>query len=171
MTSPVILPKQEKLPTFPGAPADWDKWPRYKQDDYLKRRSAFATPTTETTADRQPRTYTPNSKAAALAAKIKEVEENISALQELWLFMIGKPVPEADQFKIWLMRYGFEITAAAIEELASWINKHKQELAKIRAEGREPTPEEIVEHSKTMLDLVRYASGIMKKMKADQEEK
>jgi hypothetical protein len=113
--------------------------------------------------------YMPNSKAAALVARIREAKENVAALRELWITYFGEPMPDDQQFLIWLTRYGFDIAVEAIEELASWLNRHEQELQKIAAEGRAATPEETIAHAKKLLDLIRYVSGIMKKKKAEQD--
>ena len=48
----------------------------------------------------------------------------------------------------------------AIQDLSTWVGKHRQALSIIEAE-RTPTQEELKEHTKTLLDLIRYASGIM----------
>jgi hypothetical protein len=109
-------------------------------------------------------TYTPNSKAAALVASLKEARENISAIRELWIALFGEPTPSNEQIHRWLLIYGFDIVVAAIQDLAAWQGKHQQKLTIIEQE-RQPTVEEIAEHSKSLLDLIRYASGIMKNKK------
>jgi hypothetical protein len=106
----------------------------------------------------------PSSKAQALLAKIRESNENIEALQQLWETLIGEPVPEDRQFRIWLNRYGFDIVAQSIEALAEWVSKNSQALAKIEEEEhREPTDEELRKHNKSLISIIQYVSGIMKR--------
>jgi hypothetical protein len=109
-------------------------------------------------------TYTPNSKAAALVEQLKEARENISAIRELWIALFGEPTPGNEQIHRWLLIYGFDIVVASIQDLAAWQGKHQQKLTIIERQ-RQPTVEEIAEHTKSLLDLIRYASGIMKNKK------
>lgn len=109
--------------------------------------------------------YTPHSKAHALVTRLKEARENIAAIRELWIELFGEPAPDDTQIHRWLIMYGFDIVVAAIEDLARWVGKHKQALAIIEQAGRQPTIEELREHTKALLDLIRYASGIMKNKK------
>jgi len=113
--------------------------------------------------------YTPGSKAAALIARIKEAEENSSAMQALWQSVFGTQPPDNRQCQIWLTRYGFDIAAESISDLANWINKHSQKLAEI-VQHRQPTDEEIAEHTKSYLNTVKYASGIMKWKEQDSKD-
>jgi hypothetical protein len=117
--------------------------------------------------------YTPNSKAEALVLRLSEARENIEAIRELWIALFGEPTPDNSQIHRWLIRYGFDIAVESIQDLATWVGKHKQALAIIEAE-RVPTTEELKEHTKTLLDLIRYASGIMAnklRSKADGDER
>lgn len=114
-------------------------------------------------------TYTPNSKAAALVNQLKEARENISAVRELWIALFSEPTPSNEQSHRWLLIYGFDIVVAAIQDLAAWQGKHQQKLKIIEAQ-RTPTLEEVAEHSKSLLDLIRYASGIMKNKKLGTEK-
>jgi hypothetical protein len=109
-------------------------------------------------------TYSPSSKAAALVANLKEARENISAIRELWIALFNEPTPGNGQIHRWLIMYGFDIVVAAIQDLAVWHGKNDQKL-RIIEEERQPTPEEVQQHTKTLLDLVRYASGIMRNKK------
>ena len=115
--------------------------------------------------------YTPNSKASALVARIKEARENVAAIQELWRELFGDPVPDAQQMMRGLRMYGFEVVVAAVEDLASWVGKHDQALSIIKEEGRQPTTKELHEHTKSLTDKVRYASGIMKHKAMDAGER
>jgi len=109
-----------------------------------------------------------SAKAALLMARIRESKENAAALRELWGSIFGYPAPGDQQFFIWLDRHGFDIVADSIMALAAWVNRHGQELGKIAAD-RDPTAEETAAHTKGLVDLVQYASGIMKKKQAEQQ--
>jgi hypothetical protein len=116
--------------------------------------------------------YTPDSKAAALVARLKEARENISAIKELWAALFGAPIPDDSQVHRWLLRYGFDAVVESIEDLMVWVGKHKQALAIMEESGEIISPENRAEHTKTLTDLIRYVSGIMgyKAREADGDE-
>jgi DNA-binding protein H-NS len=138
--------------------------------------------------------YTKGSKAAMLIARLAEAKENISALQELWLTIIGEPVPDPKQCMIWLTRHNFDVVSESISDLANWVSKHGQLLeedrekfakAKTKYQAiKKPTTEQTAEynneihkwneairlHHKGRLDLLKYVSGIMKWKEVDKDD-
>ena len=111
--------------------------------------------------------YTPNSKAAALVAQLHEARENISAIGELRFELFSNSIPALpanEKIHRWLIMYGFDTVVESVKDLGAWQGKHQQKLEIIEAE-RPATEEELKEHSKTLLDLIRYASGIMRNKK------
>jgi hypothetical protein len=131
------------------------------------------------TQNPNPNPFTPGSKAAALAARIRDAKENVAALRELWVMLLGEPSPDDRQFIIWLKLYDFDTVSDAIDATAQWLSKFEQALALIQEDhvdkdgklvlGRTLTQEQIDAAVKTLLDKIRYASGVMskKKKKAD----
>lgn len=98
--------------------------------------------------------------------RIEEARQYAKALTELWEVLIGQPVPSERQFVMWLTRYGFEIVEEAIHATAAWLSKMRQALEAIE----NPTPEEIAQHTKGKLDLIKYASKVMSNMLKIQQE-
>jgi len=90
-------------------------------------------------------------------ARIKEQQQQSEALQQLWKQLFPEFVPPAPrQFQVWLNLYPFEVVVHGLEKAMQFLNKRI-------LEGDEATIP--VEQG----DIVRYASGCMKKQKMDQE--
>ena len=68
------------------------------------------------------------------------------------------------QFGVWLRRYDFDIIAESFDRTADWLNQCQQKVEEAEAEGEEPDPR----YCKTKLDVVKYASGVMVKKKAEE---
>jgi hypothetical protein len=66
---------------------------------------------------------------------------------------------EDAQFHDWLSKYGFSIVVEAIEATATMFRRWDRQLEDMEAEGLMTTPR------KTKLDLVRYASAVMRNRK------
>ncbi len=88
--------------------------------------------------------------AIELKERITRQREDITALVELWKELIPSFLPSNDQFKLWHVRHGFEVSAYAIQETG----------AKLLSLGT-MTPEHLVRFTSSVMNATtRKASGV-----------
>jgi len=92
-----------------------------------------------------------------LIARLEEQSQQIDALQKLWKQLFPEFAPPASrQFRTWLnIPYDFDTVVHGLEKAMQFLNKRILE----KQEATMPVTQD---------DIVRYASGCMKKHKADQ---
>jgi hypothetical protein len=109
-----------------------------------------------------------NSKAAALLACIKQQKEEVDALTVLWGETFPQfNAPDTRQFKVWLNIYDFDTVVLGIEKTLNWYNKIVQAEA-TAVVGDETVAAKAKLASIDTTQIVKYASGCMKKRKAEQ---
>src|ERR1039458_10123461 len=100
------------------------------------------------------------SQATDLLNRIRRQKEETAALKELYAELFPPEFMVADsQFGVWLRRYDFDIIAESFDRTADWLNQCQQKVEEAEAEGKKSDPH----LSKTKLDVVKYASGVMVK--------
>lgn len=105
------------------------------------------------------------SQATDLLNRIRRHKEETAALKELYAELFPPEFMVADsQFGVWLRRYSFDIVSESFDRTADWLNQCQQKVEEAEAEGKEPEPR----YCKTKLDVVKYASGVMVKKKAEE---
>ena len=100
----------------------------------------------------------------SLKAQLKEKRENAAYLRDLFESHLGFTPPE-QQFMVWLNRFGVEMCSDAIERTSEWmlLNQKNVKDPKLSPKIRESL-------QKTEEDVCSYATGVMYKMKAKEEE-
>ena len=92
-----------------------------------------------------------------LLARLEEQRQQIGGLQKLWNQLFPEFIdPGFRQFQVWLNLYDFSTVVQGLEKAMQFLNK------RITIKSETPIP---VDQD----DIVRYASGCMKKIKADSD--
>lgn len=103
-----------------------------------------------------------DSRAQQLLARIRQQRAEVESLREFYLCLFAEQdVPADRQFHIWLQRYGFDGVTEALEATSEWFNKVLQMAEERAEEGKSP----IADLCKGKLDIIKYASGCMKRSK------
>jgi hypothetical protein len=102
-----------------------------------------------------------SDKAKALLAMLQQRREETAALKELYAELFTGEVPDDAQFQIWLRMYGFDEVAEALQDTRQKFNQLYQRAEELIAKGKKP-PTGLL---KSKTDIVRYASGCMKRSK------
>jgi hypothetical protein len=109
---------------------------------------------------------TPTDKLAAIKAKIKADAEATVVIQELWLSLLGKPVPDKQLCHIWLSKYEVDTILLAIDQVVVCLSRKDDALQeKLDSEDREPTDDELDESRMTFLDMKKYVGATCRDMK------
>jgi len=97
--------------------------------------------------------------AEALLTRIRQQKEEAGVLKELYSDLFPPEfVPEDRQFLIWLQRYDMETIAASLERTVAWYSEAMQNIEEFEAKGKK-IPDALY---KNKLDILKYASGVMK---------
>jgi hypothetical protein len=97
----------------------------------------------------------PKTTPQQLLARLEEQRQQIDALTQLWEQLFPEfPQPGNRQFRTWLNLYSFDCVIYGLEKALQFLNKRMTE----GGEAVIPVQED---------DIVRFASGCMKKHKAD----
>lgn len=101
-----------------------------------------------------------NISAADIIAKAKLLAEEADAVQQYWTTTLPLEfLPDIRQCQLWLRMYGgLDNVIGGLERTQQWLQQIEQQNAEFEAEG-EPT--RII---KTRLDVIKYASGVMKNL-------
>jgi hypothetical protein len=98
--------------------------------------------------------------ASDIIAKAKRLAEEAEAVQQYWTTTLPLEfLPEIRQCQLWLRMYGgLDNVIGGLERTQQWLQQIEQENAELEAEGK---PTQI---TKTKLDVIKYASGVMKNL-------
>jgi hypothetical protein len=114
-----------------------------------------------------PITITVTTSASNLLSRIRQMKEEVEILKELFTDVLPVFVPDDRQFRIWLQRYDLDTVAASIERTAAWYNEAEQTIEELKVKGK-PIPTVL---RKTQLDIIKYASGVMKGKTVEAQKK
>lgn len=109
-------------------------------------------------------------KAQELTDRLRQQREEAAAIAELWETILPEiEVPNERQFlTCWLRPYGFDTVVKGIEVAAQKYNAKQQTVAELEESG-ELTPEARKPLEWGQTDLVKYASGVMRNIRKQQE--
>jgi hypothetical protein len=94
-----------------------------------------------------------------MLARLEQQKEEVEALQGIFLTLFPEEyLPAIRQWHIWLNRYDFDLVADSLEAASEWHNKAEQDYQERVEQGQSPDRGML----KGKLDIVRYASGIMR---------
>jgi hypothetical protein len=98
--------------------------------------------------------------ASDIISKAKRLAEEAEAVQQYWTTTLPLEfLPEIRQCQLWLRMYGgLDNVIGGLERTQQWLQQIEQENAEFEAEGK-PTG-----ITKTKLDVIKYASGVMKNL-------
>jgi hypothetical protein len=103
-----------------------------------------------------------SEKAEALLAMLQQRREETEALKELYTDLFETDELPADpQFGVWLRMYDFDVVVKGLEDTQKKFNAFSQAAQQFVAQGKTP-PAGLL---KTKLDIVKFASGCMKREK------
>jgi hypothetical protein len=104
-----------------------------------------------------------------LKAKLLAKKENIEYLRYL-CEQVFPFTPDDYQLDIWLIYFPVDIVSDAIQVAAAWYVKHHQTLEQAVAAGT-MTQDEAFAKFKSRVEVINYAYGCMRNMKAQREVK
>jgi len=99
--------------------------------------------------------------AKQVLERAAQIKAEAGAIQELWQSLLPELdfTPDLRQCKVWIVMYGFDNAAEALERLPVWLQQFDAKNEKRIADGEEPL------RARTENDIIHYASKCMVNLK------